>query len=146
MCVQNYMVRAAEDIKQLSDRRQAVVSVRVQIRNLEEDMVSLGGGCNSVPVSGGGNRQERRLIALISRKDNLLKRERALCDLIRRTEAALNALPEQSRTVLLTVYASDLPQGTAMRQLERELHISQATVYRIRDKALIRLATMLGYV
>ena len=145
--MQEHMARAAEDIRLLEVRKQAAHSLRARIRMVEADACSLGSSTSSaVPVRGGGNRQEQRVIGMISRKEKLEKQERALRNMVIQTERALYKLPEQERALLLTFYGSGLRRGDAVRRLERQLHVSQATVYRLRDKALRSVAAMLGYI
>lgn len=136
------MDQAAESIRLLHVRRQAVRSLQARIRMVEADAVSLRSSGSSVPVRGGGNRQEQRLVAMISRKEKLEQQERALQDMILQTERALYKLPKDARRVLLWFYSQ--PRLT-VQQMQEELHMGRSTVYRLRDKALLAMAQMLGY-
>ncbi len=136
------MDQAAESIRLLHVRRQAVRSLQARIRMVEADAVSLRSSGSSVPVRGGGNRQEQRLVAMISRKEKLEQQERALQDMILQTERALYKLPKDARRVLLWFYSQ--PRRT-VQQMQEELHMGRSTVYRLRDKALLAMAQMLGY-
>ncbi len=141
--VQDYMERAADDIRLLETRKQAVRSLRARIRMVEADAVSLSGaGTSAAPVRGGGNRQEQRLIGMIGRKEKLEKQERAMRDMVTQTERALYKLTADERQVLLWFY---LPGRIAVRQMQERLHMSRAGVYRFRDRALEKFAGMMGY-
>lgn len=145
--MRDYLRRAADDVATLAVKKMALESVRTQIAMLEAEACSTRGvGYKSTPVSGGGNRQEQKWCAYIDRKTKYEDRERVMVAKIAKIERALQSLSDQERTVLDALYCHGTPKGEAVRKLERALHVSSATVYRIRERALWQLACRLGYV
>ena len=145
--VQKWMKRAVEDLQLMEQRKLAIGALNIRIRRLEADMVSLtGAGGGKTPVKGGGNRQEQRLATFIDRKRQLEQAEQGLRELVEHTEKCLQSLPDKERAVLSAFYLSNLSRTEAVRKLEQELYVSEATVYRIRERALVSLALMLGYI
>lgn len=143
--VQNWKNEAIRELTLMEQRRLAAEGLRLRIRWLDNDAVSLaGGGGNSVPVKGGGNRQEQRLCAFLDKKAELEEEERGLREMVEHTERCLAGLPERERLVLECFYCRGLERGSAVCKLERELYCSRSEVYRIRDRALVKMALMLG--
>ena len=141
-----WMERALTDLEQLEQRRLAVDGLGVQIRQLEADAASLPGvRCDSVPVRGGGNKQERRLCALVESKQKLEREQASLRELVAHTERALKSLPEKERITLTELYTKDKYRGEAVRELEERLHVGRSEVYRIKDQALRQFALRMGY-
>ena len=139
--------RAIDDLMLLEVRRQAAEGVRIRIRQLEADAVSLSAvSYSTIPTRGGGNRQEQRLCAMMAKKERLERERDNLISIVEYTEACLARLPDRERAVLSAFYLNRLSRGEAVRKLERELYVSEATVYRIRERALTTLAMMMGYI
>lgn len=140
------MERAVTDLQLLEIRRQAAEGLRAQIAMVEADILSLSGvSYSKTPIRGGGNQQEQRLCAYIDRKSGLEAKEKAMHKLVRHTERVLNSLGEPKRTVLVTFYCRGLRPGEAVRRLEGELHMAQASIYRIRERGLWEFACQMGY-
>lgn len=143
--VQKWMKRAVEDLQLMEQRKLAIGALNIRIRRLEADMVSLtGAGGGKTPVKGGGNRQEAKWCAWLDRKQKLEAEERGLRELVEHTEKCLQSLPDKERAVLSAFYLSNLSRTEAVRKLEQELYVSEATVYRIRERALIQFSYMMG--
>jgi DNA-directed RNA polymerase sigma subunit (sigma70/sigma32) len=141
-----WMEKAANDIRLLETRREAVKGLQAQIRMLEADITSLPGvSAGSAPVQGGGNRQEVRLCGYVDRKTVLEKQKRALQQMIEHTEKILKGMDPTDRAILTAFYLSDQYRGDAVRELEERYHISQSCVYRYRDRALRFFAERMGY-
>lgn len=144
--MRDYLRRAADDVATLEAKRAAIEDVRDQIAMIEAEMCSARGtGYGSAPVAGGGNRQEQRLCAYIDRKIKLEERERELKVHVRRVERAMKDLNDQEQRVIDAMYCRGTSKGTAVRRLEEELYVSTATIYRIRERALWKIACRLGY-
>ena len=127
-------------------REQAAAGIRLQMRELEKDVISVGGiDTAKAPIKGGGNAQERRLCQYLDRKTKLEQRERELREMVEHTKRALESLPARERAVLVTMYMRNLDRGAAVRRLEETLYVCRATVYRIRDRALYLMAYRMGY-
>ncbi len=141
--MEEYISQAENDLRLLNVRKQAIQSKKAQIRMVEADAYSLSSsGASAVPIRGGGNQQEARLCGMIDRKDKLRREERALRDIVRATERALAALSDDERDVLKMFYIGErLP----VREMEERLHISRAGVYRLRERALLQFARLMGH-
>ena len=137
--------RAIDDLKLLGVRRQAVEGLRAQIADVEADAVNLTGSSGGTPIKGGGNRQEKKLCTYIDRKMELEAKESLLRLQVRQTERALAALGKTERAVLVTCFCEGQRPGKAIRELEGRLHMSQATIYRVRERALYNFAYIAGY-
>ena len=145
--MERWKQRAVTAIQLLEVRERAADGLLVQIRELEADNVGVSGiDTRKVPVQGGGNAQERRLAAYLDRKATLEAKERALREQVKHTRCVLDSLPLPERVVLTTLYGSDQRRGDAVRSLEFQLHMSQASIYRLRERALWAFAYGMGYV
>ena len=145
--MRDYLRRAADDVATLAVKKMALESVRTQIAMLEAEACSTRGvGYKSAPVSGGGNLQEQKWCSYIDQKVKCEERERLMSAQIAQIERAIQSLSEQERVVIDALYCRGTPKGEAVRKLERALHVSSASVYRIRERALWQLACRLGYV
>jgi DNA-directed RNA polymerase specialized sigma subunit len=140
------MAAVVKELQLLEQRRMAVKGYDIQIRQLDSDAESLSGrGYGSTPVRGGGNRQEERLVRWLDKKDKLVRERAGLAELVEHTEECLARLPERERAVLDAFYLSGLPRYEAVKQLEAQLYCGRSEVYRIRERALIKMAAMLGW-
>ena len=145
--MERWKQRAITDIQLLEERERAADGLLVQIRELEADNVGVSGiDTRKVPVQGGGNAQERRLAAYLDRKTKLEAKERALRELAKHTRRVLGSLQLPERVVLTTLYCSGQRRGDAVCSLEFQLHMSRATIYRLRERALWNFAYGMGYI
>lgn len=145
--VQFWMAETIKTLQLLEQRKMAIGALNIQIRGLDADVASLSGrGYGSTPVQGGGNRQEERLARWIDKKARLERERDKLVAIVEHTEECLARLPERERAVVTAFYLSNISRCEAVRKLEQELYVSEATVYRLREKALTVLAMMMGYI
>lgn len=144
--MERWKQRAITAIQLLEVRERAADGILVQIRELEADNVSVSGvDTRKAPIKGGGNAQERRLAAYIDRKAKLEQKEKVLREQVKHTRRVLDSLSLPERVVLTTLYCSDQRRGDAVRSLEFQLHMSQASIYRLRERALCAFAYGMGY-
>ena len=145
--MEHWQAKTIRELQLLESRKMAIGAYNIQIKRLDNDIEALSGvSYGSTPVQGGGNKTEARLARWLDRKARLERERAALAELVEHTEECIGRLSEREQAVLTAFYLSDLPHGEAVRKLERELYVSEATVYRLREKALVKMAAMLGYI
>ncbi len=141
--MEEWKARAIEELRLLPVRRQEAEALRTERRMIEADMTSISGmPMGSSPVRGGGNRQEKRLVDLIAKCQQLEKRERAVRERVRMAEKALYGMKKQERTALIRRFVK---QSAGIRDLEQLLFISRSEVYRLLDRGLRDFAKRMGY-
>lgn len=140
--MEEWKVRAIDELRKMSVRIQAADALRAQRKEIEADMISITGSASDArPVHGGGNRQEKRLISLIDKCQQLEKQERAKRERVRAVEKALYSLKKQERTALLRYYVK---QTSGIYDLEQLFYVSRAEVYRILNRGLNEFALRMG--
>lgn len=132
----NWQKEAVNDLKSYIARKQSVESLKERILDLERRSVKLGGTSNSTPVQGGGNRNEEALVNNIAERERLTMALTAAQKLVNIIEKGLAVLTSEERLVLEKFYI-DRPTMYLDRLCD-ELHCEQATVYRIKDRALYK--------
>lgn len=130
-----------ESIKDLTEYKWLLLSLKSlpeQIEALECQMEALKSTTvNATPVQGGTSRYEDNLLNCIVKKSQLEARLRATKLRVAAIERGIAALDEKERKALDRFYI-DRPQQGHIEQLENELHLEQAQVYRIKDQALYK--------
>lgn len=131
----DYKQQAVEDLKRHGLRLQAVRNLQERIEVLQAKFEgAYGPRLDGVPMKGGGNAREERMVANIAKRDELqqaLAQSRRMVALVQR---GLRALPKDQRRVLEVFYLQ--PGHGKAEQLCEQLGVERATVYRLRDKAL----------
>lgn len=130
-----YIPAAIRELRELEGRKTAARNLRERICVLEADATSTRGVTASpVPIRGGGNRNEERLIRYLQQKDQLERRLSALEQTIAVTQRTLDSMAQPRRRALELFYI-DRPCGY-MWKLMDELGYSRSAVYRLKDDAL----------
>ena len=136
-------IKLAETVlRKLESSRLAAEGIRVQIEQLDADMVhetEIG------YISAGGTDPAARMKVLLDRKRVLEKREKALRSHVRHVDRVLAAMDERERDTIKRFYCSGLRPGEALLRLEWEMNISRSEVYRIRERGLWAFACRMGY-
>lgn len=132
----NWQKEAVNDLKSYIARKQSVESLKERILDLERRSVKLGGTSNSTPVQGGGNRNEEALVNNIAERERLTMALTAAQKLVDVIEKGLAVLTLEERLVLEKFYINR--PTMYLDRLCDELCCEQATVYRIKDRALYR--------
>lgn len=96
---------------------------------------------DGTPVQGGSSGREDALIGNIAERQQLERNLQFARAEVAELDAAMAQLSPDERTVLEKFYVRR--QRYSADALADELHCDRATVYRIRDRALIALARML---
>ena len=132
----DWMREAQEELRGYKAREYSITGLKEEIAELQTEMERMGGGSEGAPVRGGGNAYDNRQINLIVRKQKLkdaLKNAEAAASRVRK---ALGFLEEDERRILELFYIS--PERDCVRKLCAEMHVEQATLYRLRERALRR--------
>lgn len=123
--------------------------LKVRSRILREKLIALenlitsarGVTCSTVPTRGGSSKFEDKLIDYITRKDFYKLKLANYADEIAGIESALAELPEQEKTALKVFFLDEDAQDRVGTLCEI-LGFERSHVYRIREKALNRLASI----
>jgi len=138
----DYKKMAIDDLKRHENRIQSIEAITEKIKALEYEKLSLRGMSNSEPVQGGDlNRQETKLINIISEQGRLRNQLVAVQTHVERLDKALDNLSDKERTVLDRFYINPLRDHVEL--LCEELGYEKRQVYRIKDNALYNLTIAL---
>ena len=132
----NWQKEAVNDLKSYEARRQSVDNLKERIADLEKRAIKLGGTSNSVPVQGGGNRNEEALVNNIAERERLTMALSAAQKLVDVIDRGLAVLDDDEYKVLEGFYIN-----RSSRHLDKlcdDLHCEKSTVYRIKDQALYK--------
>lgn len=121
--------RVSLQLRLLHPRRFAADRLRLRRREVETDAIRLVEKRYAEPV-----------VVICAR---LREQERALRDTVELIERMLDALPLPQSTVLRAMFVDG--RDDAVPWLLAQLHVSRSQLYRIRDRALDKMATMMGY-
>lgn len=125
------------ELEMYEARKQALINIPDQIRELEEKMTSIRSQtADSVSVKGGGGSKDdaylNNIVARDQLKANLEEARRA----VSRVSGALNILTDEEKEILERFYMS--PEKGVSFNLADERNIDRKTVYRLKDTALAK--------
>lgn len=132
----NWKYESMEELREYEAKRTAVENIPDEIRQLEAQMLKLGGSSNSTPVKGGGSQWEDRQINLIVKLEKLKTSLGYARDWVARVERGLAVLTDEERLILDRFYINSA-KGNVDR-LCGDLHLEKSTVYERKDRALRR--------
>lgn len=132
----NWKQESKEELREYEAKRTAAENIPEEIRQLEAQMVKLGGSSNSTPVKGGGSVWEDRQINLIVKADKLRTSLEYARDWVSRVERGLSVLTDEERLILDRFYIN--PAKGNVDRLCGDLHLEKSMVYDRKDKALRR--------
>lgn len=121
--------RVALQLRLQNPRRFAADRLRLRRREVETDAIRLVEKRYAEPI-----------VVVCAR---LREQERVLRDTADLTERMLDALPLADGTVLRTMFVEG--REDAIPWLLAKLHVSRSQLYRIRDRALDKMAVMMGW-
>ena len=128
---------AIEDLKKHRAREESLRNIAERIKALKEKSVAIKSSSTSAaPIKGGGNRVEDRLLDNIVERERLRHTYRATKHLVEIVERGLSNLEEDERFILDAFYISR--QKKHIERCTERLHLEQAQVYRMKDKALYK--------
>lgn len=132
----NWKKEAENELRQYADLTTSIVNIRERMEAVDAAMTAIKGSSSSVPVQGGGNRYEDKMLDLIVEKDRLkalyrVNRQRQ--EIIKR---GLDALSETESKVINRFYILNMKYSEAVNCLREEIGYEEASINRIRSKAL----------
>ena len=130
------MNKTIQELKDYSLWRHSLEIIPQRIAEIDEKMLSLGGGSTDTPVKSSGNKREKRLIAYIDEKTELLKTLETLKAKQIYIEKCLSMLTDTERKVLDAFYLSGMEYSDAMEKLVAETVYSDSQIERIKADAL----------
>lgn len=129
----DYRVLAADELKRLRHNYTAEKTIQLRILELDSLLKSSGQGSGgTTPTGGGGNKTEYKWLSLISSIDDEKRRLKKVTREIKRVELALSAITEEEARILRLLYV----ENRNIDDVAGIEHMSRATAYRTRDKAL----------
>lgn len=142
----NWKRAAEEDLRKYVAQKQSLINIPQRIEALKVKFTALKGqATNSEPVQGGMSHMEDNMLDNIVERERLDATYRATKRLVQLVERGLLGLDEQERKVLDTFYINR--RRNHVERLMDEMHVEQARVYQIKDKALHKFTiTMYGLV
>ena len=130
----NWKSESKEELREYEAKRLAAESIPEDIRELEAQMVKLGGSSNSSPVKGGGSMWEDRQINMIVKMEKLRTSLEYAKDWVAKVERGLSVLSAEERLILDRFYIN--PAKGNVDRLCGELYLEKSMVYDRKDKAL----------
>ena len=132
----NWKKEAENELRQYADLCLSITNILERIESVDTAMSAIRGSSSSVPVQGGGNRYEDNLLNLIVEKDRL----KALYCVNRKRQKiiqrGLDALSDTEKKVISRFYIQDMKYSAAVDCLREEIGYEEASINRIRNKAL----------
>ena len=132
----NWKQESKEELREYEAKRTAAESIPEDIKQLEGQMVKLGGSSNATPVKGGGSPWEDRQINLIVKIDKLKTSLNYAKDWCSKVERGLAVLTDEEKLILDRFYIN--PAKGNVDRLCGDLHVERSAVYERMDKALRR--------
>lgn len=133
----DYKKMAVDDLKKHEARKRSIISLKEKIQALESNKTSLGGMSDCEPVQTSGNKQEEKLINIISEQGRLKHQLQTVILLVRRMDRGLSNLNDFEYKALDRFYIN--PVKNCVDCLCEELGYEKAHIYRVKDKALYDL-------
>lgn len=129
------------DLSVVKDCRFSIIQIQSEIETLDSEYASIKAtNYDKMPVGSGENLQEEKLVTVIAKKDQKLAEldmnKRFIADM----ERLLEQLPDDERRVIERMIVNNDKYAAA--DLSDELGYESAQIYRIRNKALMRLSVL----
>ena len=131
----NCIKEAESKLREYDTRKQALKSLKDQIRTLEMEMNNVRSATtDGTAIRGGGNRRENMLVNNIAEREELKRAYVITESWLHAVEKALNTLEEEERYILDLFYIRN--QKGRVERLCEKMHVEQAEVYRRKNAAL----------
>ena len=132
--------QAEEDLKIYEARKQSLVNIPDQIKELEEKLTSIRSQApDRVSVKGGGGCRDDAYLNNIVARDRLNANLEENRRFVSRVSNALGILNEDEKELLRRFYMT--PERGAAYNMADEKHVDHKTVYKWKDAALEKFAT-----
>lgn len=126
---------AEEELRNLSKKRKAIEILPQRIKALEHGYTAIrSAASDAIPVSGGTNARDDRLVKNISDRDFLQAELNEAIETVGAVENALLQLSNRERTILDRFYINRT--NDYIERLKDELSVEQSQIYRDKDMAL----------
>lgn len=126
---------AEEELRNLSKKRKAIEILPQRIKALEHGYTAIrSAASDGIPVSGGTNARDDRLVKNISDRDFLQAELNEAIETVGAVENALLQLSNRERTILDRFYINRT--NDYIERLKDELSVEQSQIYRDKDMAL----------
>lgn len=125
------------ELEMYEARKQALINIPDQIRELEEKMTSIRSQtADSVSVKGGGGSRDDAYLNNIVARDRLQANLEEARRAVSRVSGALNILTDEEKEILERFYMN--PEKGVSFNLADERNVDRKTVYRLKDTALAK--------
>ena len=126
---------AENDLRNYAANKTAIINLREQIKNLEDEAGQIRSAtADATPVQGGGSTREDRMLSNIHMRDKLAGALKSAESDVSRVERALALLDDEERLILNRFYINR--HKDSLFRLMEELGIEQSAVYERKSKAL----------
>ena len=133
----NWKTEAKEKLRRYDAMRLAIINIPEEIERLKTEATSIRSSrTDSTPVQGGGNKREDALLNNIIERQELERNLQQAQLWVKTTNRALEVLSPEEKLILHRLYI--YPEKGSIDRLSHELGFEKSTVYRKRDKALIK--------
>lgn len=125
---------AENDLRNYAANKTAIINLREQIKNLEDEAGQIRSAtADATPVQGGGSTREDRILSNIHMRDKLAGALKSAESDVARVERALALLDDEERLILNRFYINR--HKDSLFRLMEELGIEQSAVYERKSKA-----------
>jgi len=132
---------AIEKLCKFDAMESAVENLQEEIKRLELEQTAIKSADPGRVATGGGGRQEDRLLSNLVRRQEMKNRLAQSRAWVSQVNRGLQALSYEERQILQRCYIK--PEKCAVDSLCYDLGAEKSTIYRKRDKALLTFTTAL---
>lgn len=132
----NWAKAAEADLRKYPAIKDCLPNIKLKLEEIHSQRFSLSSpSSDSVPVQGGGNRTEEKLLSLQVEEEDLKRQYREARSFVIRVERALSHLDETEREILMKF--TSMRSSAAVELLISSTGYERAQIYRKRNEALI---------
>lgn len=132
----NWKKEAENELRQYADLCTSLINIRERMESVDAAMTAIKGSSSSVPVQGGGNRYEDKMLDLIVEKDRLKALYRVNRQRQKIIKRGLDALSDTESKVINRFYILNMKYSDAVNCLREEIGYEERQINRIRSNAL----------
>ncbi len=132
----NWKKEAENELRQYADLCTSIINIRERMESVNAAMTAIKCSSSSVPVQGGGNRYEDKMLDLIVEKDRLKALYRVNRQRQKVIKRGLDALSDTETKVINRFYILNMKYSEAVNCLRVEIGYEERQINRIRSNAL----------
>lgn len=132
----NWKKEAENELRQYADLTTSIINIRERMEAVDAAMTAIKGSSSSVPVQGGGNHYEDKMLDLIVEKDRLKALYRVNRQRQKVIKRGLDALSDTETKVINRFYILNMKYSEAINCLREEIGYEERQINRIRSNAL----------